>query len=88
MSEQLKIFVTPVADTSPQTTADLNKQIKQIQSKLNALELKTNIDNNTLKTLKEFTSTFDKYQSDLKITTTLSKKLQKSPNTLMAMLQR
>ncbi|MCM3365895.1 phage tail tape measure protein [Bacillus safensis] len=66
MSEQLKIFVTPVADTSPKTTDDLNKQIKQIQSKLNALELKTNIDNNTLKTLKEFTSTFDKYQSNLK----------------------
>lgn len=66
MSEQLKIFVTPVADTSPQTTDNLNKQIKQIQSKLNALELKTNIDNNTLKTLKEFASTFDKYQSNLK----------------------
>lgn len=66
MSEQLKIFVTPVADTSQKTTDDLNKQIKLIQSKLNTLELKTNIDNNTLKTLKEFTSTFDKYQSNLK----------------------
>ncbi|MCY7500081.1 phage tail tape measure protein [Bacillus pumilus] len=66
MSEQLKIFVTPVADTSSQTTENLNKQIRQIQSKLNALELKTNIDNNTLKALKEFTAAMGKYQSNLK----------------------
>ncbi|MEH7760054.1 phage tail tape measure protein [Bacillus pumilus] len=66
MSEQLKIFVTPVADTSSQTTENLNKQIRQIQSKLNALELKTNIDNNTLKALKEFTAAMGEYQSNLK----------------------
>ncbi|CAL8901870.1 lytic transglycosylase; SPbeta phage protein [Bacillus pumilus] len=66
MSEQLKIFVTPVADTSSQTTENLNKQIRQIQSKLNALELKTNIDNNTLKALKEFTAAMGKYQTNLK----------------------
>lgn len=37
-----------------------------MQSKLNALELKTNIDNNTLKALKEFTAAMNKYQSNLK----------------------
>lgn len=66
MSEQLKIFVTPVADTSSQTTENLNRQISQLQTKLNSLELKTNIDNNTLKALKEFTAAMDKYQSNLK----------------------
>lgn len=66
MSEQLKILVTPVADTSSRSAEQMNKQLKILQSKLNSLELKTNIDSSTLKTLKEFSSAVETYQKNLK----------------------
>lgn len=66
MSQQLKIVVTPVADTSAQSVEQINKQLKTLQSKLNSLQLKTNIDTSALKTLKEFSSAVETYQKNLK----------------------
>ena len=66
MSQQLKIVVTPVADTSAQSVEQINKQLKTLQSKLNSLQLKTNIDASALKTLKEFSSAVEAYQKNLK----------------------
>ncbi|EWH20039.1 ABC transporter ATP-binding protein [Bacillus haynesii] len=66
MSQQLKIVVTPVADTSAQSVEQINKQLKVLQSKLNSLQLKTNIDASALKTLKEFSSAVETYQKNLK----------------------
>ncbi|TWK86698.1 phage tail tape measure protein [Bacillus paralicheniformis] len=66
MSQQLKIVVTPVADTSTQSVEQINKQLKTLQSKLNSLQLKTNIDASALKTLKEFSSAVETYQKNLK----------------------
>ncbi|MCY9452770.1 phage tail tape measure protein [Bacillus haynesii] len=66
MSQQLKIVVTPVADTSTQSIQQINKQLKTLQSKLNSLQLKTNIDAAALKTLKEFSSAVETYQKNLK----------------------
>ncbi|WP_223837331.1 phage tail tape measure protein [Bacillus swezeyi] len=66
MSQQLKIVVTPVADTSAQSVEQINKQLKTLQSKLNSLQLKTNIDAVALKTLKEFSSAVETYQKNLK----------------------
>lgn len=66
MSQQLKIVVTPVADTSTQSIQQINKQLKTLQSKLNSLQLKTNIDDAALKTLKEFSSAVETYQKNLK----------------------
>ncbi|TWK39032.1 phage tail tape measure protein [Bacillus sp. TYF-LIM-B05] len=66
MSQQLKIVVTPVADTSTQSVEQINKQLKTLQSKLNYLQLKTNIDASALKTLKEFSSAVETYQKNLK----------------------
>ncbi|MEC0685803.1 phage tail tape measure protein, partial [Bacillus haynesii] len=66
MSQQLKIVVTPVADTSTQSVEQINKQLKTLQSKLNSLQLKTNIDAAALKTLKEFSSAVETYQKNLK----------------------
>ncbi|MDE1362864.1 hypothetical protein CHCC15325_3146 [Bacillus licheniformis] len=66
MSQQLKIVVTPVADTSAQSVEQINKQLKTLQSKLNSLQLKTNIDASALKTLKEFSSAVETYQKNLK----------------------
>nr|WP_253186111.1 phage tail tape measure protein [Bacillus licheniformis] len=66
MSQQLKIIVTPVADTSTQSVEQINKQLKTLQSKLNSLQLKTNIDAAALKTLKEFSSAVETYQKNLK----------------------
>jgi len=62
----LKIVVTPVADTSTQSVEQINKQLKTLQSKLNYLQLKTNIDASALKTLKEFSSAVETYQKNLK----------------------
>ncbi len=66
MSQNLKIILTPQADTSSSTVEQLNKQIKTLQGKLNALKLNTNIDSSTLKTLKEFSSSVEIYQKNLK----------------------
>ncbi|CAI8778376.1 hypothetical protein CHCC14809_2180 [Bacillus licheniformis] len=66
MSQQLKIVVTPVADTSAQSVEQINKQLKTLQSKLNSLQLKTNINASALKTLKEFSSAVETYQKNLK----------------------
>jgi len=66
LSQQLKIVVTPVADTSTQSIQQINKQLKTLQSKLNSLQLKTNIDDAALKTLKEFSSAVETYQKNLK----------------------
>ena len=66
MSQQLKIVVTPVADTSAQSVEQINKQLKTLQSKLNSLQLQTNIDASALKTLKEFSSAVETYQKNLK----------------------
>ncbi|ARC58693.1 phage tail tape measure protein [Bacillus licheniformis] len=66
MSQQLKIVITPVADTSAQSVEQINKQLKALQSKLNYLQLKTNIDASALKTLKEFSSAVETYQKNLK----------------------
>ncbi|MEC0978729.1 phage tail tape measure protein, partial [Bacillus atrophaeus] len=66
MSQDLKIILTPKADTSSSTVEQLNKQIKTLQGKLNALKLDTNIDSSTLKTLKEFSSAVETYQKNLK----------------------
>ncbi|KYC83465.1 phage tail tape measure protein [Bacillus licheniformis] len=66
MSQQLKIVVTPVADTSAQSVEQINKQLKTLQSKLNSLQLQTNIDASALKTLKEFSSAIETYQKNLK----------------------
>lgn len=62
----MKIVVTPVADTSAQSVEQINKQLKTLQSKLNSLQLKTNIDASALKTLKEFSSAVETYQKNLK----------------------
>lgn len=62
----MKIVVTPVADTSAQSVEQINKQLKTLQSKLNSLQLKTNIDASALKTLKEFSSAVEAYQKNLK----------------------
>jgi len=62
----LRIVVTPVADTSAQSVEQINKQLKTLQSKLNSLQLKTNIDASALKTLKEFSSAVETYQKNLK----------------------
>lgn len=62
----MKIVVTPVADTSTQSVEQINKQLKTLQSKLNYLQLKTNIDASALKTLKEFSSAVETYQKNLK----------------------
>jgi len=66
LSQQLKIVVTPVADTSAQSVEQINKQLKTLQSKLNSLQLQTNIDASALKTLKEFSSAIETYQKNLK----------------------
>ncbi|MED1123301.1 phage tail tape measure protein [Bacillus atrophaeus] len=66
MSQNLKIILTPQADTSSSTVEQLNKQIKTLQGKLNALKLNTNIDSSTLKTLKEFSSAVETYEKNLK----------------------
>ncbi len=66
MSQQLKIVITPLADTSAQSVEQINKQLKTLQSKLNSLQLKTNIDASALKTLKEFSSAVEAYQKNLK----------------------
>ena len=58
--------MTPVADTSAQSVEQINKQLKTLQSKLNSLQLKTNIDASALKTLKEFSSAVETYQKNLK----------------------
>ncbi len=58
--------MTPVADTSTQSVEQINKQLKTLQSKLNSLQLKTNIDASALKTLKEFSSAVETYQKNLK----------------------
>lgn len=62
----MKIVITPVADTSAQSVEQINKQLKALQSKLNYLQLKTNIDASALKTLKEFSSAVETYQKNLK----------------------
>lgn len=62
----MRIVVTPVADTSAQSVEQINKQLKTLQSKLNSLQLKTNIDASALKTLKEFSSAVETYQKNLK----------------------
>lgn len=62
----MKIVVTPVADTSAQSVEQINKQLKTLQSKLNSLQLQTNIDASALKTLKEFSSAIETYQKNLK----------------------
>ncbi|MCY8944291.1 phage tail tape measure protein, partial [Bacillus atrophaeus] len=66
MSQNLKILLTPQADTSSKTVEHLNHQIKSLEKKLNSLKLNTNIDSSTLKTLKEFSSTVETYQKNLK----------------------
>lgn len=58
--------MTPVADTSTQSVEQINKQLKTLQSKLNSLQLKTNVDAAALKTLKEFSSAVETYQKNLK----------------------
>lgn len=62
----MKIVVTPVADTSTQSVEQINKQLKTLQSKLNSLQLKTDIDAAVLKNLKEFSSAVETYQKNLK----------------------
>lgn len=66
MSQNLKIILTPQADTSSKTVEHLNHQIKSLEKKLNSLKLNTNIDSSTLKTLKEFSSAVETYQKNLK----------------------
>ncbi|MGD7963639.1 phage tail tape measure protein, partial [Bacillus velezensis] len=66
MSQDLKIILTPKADTSSKTVEQLNQQIKSLEKKLNSLNLKTNIDASALKTLNEFSSAVDTYQKHLK----------------------
>ncbi|WP_340191459.1 phage tail tape measure protein, partial [Bacillus amyloliquefaciens] len=66
MSQDLKIILTPKADTSSKTVEQLNQQIKSLEKKLNSLNLKTNIDASALKTLNDFSSAVDTYQKHLK----------------------
>ncbi|KXZ22298.1 phage tail tape measure protein [Bacillus nakamurai] len=66
MSQDLKIILTPKADTSSKTVEQLNQQIKSLEKKLNSLNLKTNIDASALKTLSDFSSAVDTYQKHLK----------------------
>ncbi|MGO0713200.1 phage tail tape measure protein [Bacillus subtilis] len=66
MSQNLKIILTPQADTSSKTVDQLNQQIKSLEKKLNSLKLNTNIDSTTLKALQEFSSAVDAYQKNLK----------------------
>ncbi|MGD7963857.1 phage tail tape measure protein, partial [Bacillus velezensis] len=66
MSQDLKIILTPKADTSSKTVEQLNQQIKSLGKKLNSLNLKTNIDASALKTLNDFSSAVDTYQKHLK----------------------
>ncbi|MCY9273600.1 phage tail tape measure protein [Bacillus inaquosorum] len=66
MSQNLKIILTPQADTSSKTVEQLNQQIKSLEKKLNSLKLYTNIDSTTLKALQEFSSAVDAYQKNLK----------------------
>ncbi|MCY8934324.1 transglycosylase, partial [Bacillus atrophaeus] len=66
MSQDLKIILTPKTDTSSKTVEQLNQQIKSLEKKLNSLNLKTNIDASTLKTLNDFSSAVDTYQKHLK----------------------
>ncbi|MEC1270927.1 phage tail tape measure protein [Bacillus vallismortis] len=66
MSQNLKIILTPQADTSSKTVEQLNQQIKSLEKKLNSLKLNTNIDSTTLKALQEFSSAVDAYQKNLK----------------------
>ncbi|WP_111927754.1 phage tail tape measure protein [Bacillus velezensis] len=66
MSQDLKIILTPKADTSSKTVDKLNQDIKSLEKKLNSLNLKTNIDASALKTLNDFSSAVDTYQKHLK----------------------
>nr|WP_045509601.1 hypothetical protein [Bacillus amyloliquefaciens]MDH3087692.1 hypothetical protein [Bacillus amyloliquefaciens] len=66
MSQDLKIILTPKADTSSKTVEQLNQQIKSLEKKLNSLNLKTNIDASALKTLNDFSSAVDTYPKHLK----------------------
>lgn len=66
LSQNLKIILTPQADTSSKTVEQLNQQIKSLEKKLNSLKLNTNIDSTTLKALQEFSSAVDAYQKNLK----------------------
>lgn len=66
LSQNLKIILTPQADTSSKTVEQLNQQIKSLEKKLNSLKLNTNIDSTTLKALQEFSSAIDTYQKNLK----------------------
>lgn len=66
LSQNLKIILTPQADTSSKTVEQLNQQIKSLEKKLNSLKLNTNIDSTTFKALQEFSSAVDAYQKNLK----------------------
>ncbi|OWP57668.1 hypothetical protein CEA92_15265 [Bacillus velezensis] len=74
MSQDLKIILTPKADTSSKTVEQLNQQIKFLEKKLNSLNLKTNIDASALLTLTK------------NISIKQLKKLQRLPEMLMELL--
>ncbi|MCX3303733.1 hypothetical protein OTK50_00645 [Bacillus sp. NEAU-CP5] len=59
MSQDLKIILTPKADTSSKTVEQLNQQIKSLEKKLNSLNLKTNIDASALKTYQKHLKSFN-----------------------------
>ncbi|MEK4632542.1 hypothetical protein HRF58_09325 [Bacillus velezensis] len=77
MSQDLKIILTPKADTSSKTVEQLNQQIKSLEKKLNSLNLKTNIDASALLTLTKNISNASIKQL---------KKAQRLPEMLMALL--
>ncbi|MFA7746483.1 hypothetical protein AB8738_14430, partial [Salinicoccus roseus] len=58
VSQNLKIVLTPVADTSTKTVQQLNKDISTLQNKINPLNLKVSFDDKVLRTLERFSNAF------------------------------
>ncbi|NMP62849.1 phage tail tape measure protein, partial [Bacillus velezensis] len=66
MSQNLKIVLTPVADTSTKTVQQLNKDISTLQNKINPLNLKVSFDDKVLRTLERFSNAFKQSEEALK----------------------
>ncbi|WP_342502640.1 phage tail tape measure protein [Bacillus sp. FSL K6-3200] len=66
MSEQLKIIVTPMADTSKKSVDQINSQIKQLQGKVNGLKLDINLGKDVLKSLENISKRFSENQRNLR----------------------
>ncbi len=66
MSEQLKIIVTPMADTSKKSVDQINNQIEQLQGKVNGLKLDINLGKDVLKSLENISKRFSENQRSLR----------------------